>query len=105
VIELTENNVSELSQGDKTLVIDFWAPWCTACKSFSPVFEEASKDSSFSTMVFVKCNVEEFPELAVSFGVRSIPTVHFSKNAKKIHTQSGFMDIATFKNLLTKIKG
>jgi thioredoxin 1 len=62
------------SSKDKTLIIDFWAPWCGPCKALTPVLEELSSDMSDSVEVY-KVNVDDNTELAQEHGVQSIPTL------------------------------
>ena len=56
------------------VLVDFWAPWCGPCRAVGPVLDELSKDYEGRASV-VKVNVDEEPELAAQFGVRSIPTL------------------------------
>jgi thiol-disulfide isomerase/thioredoxin len=43
-VTATQANFEQLVSGDKTLVVDFWAPWCGPCRSFAPVYEQASEN-------------------------------------------------------------
>ena len=72
------------------VVIDLWAEWCGPCKLFSPVYEKVSKDYSYE-MDFVKLNVDENPELADEYGVRSIPSVIIFSNSQPIAQISGMI--------------
>ncbi len=63
-----------ISNKDKTLIIDFWAPWCGPCKALTPVLEELSTEMSSSVEVY-KVNVDDNAELATDHGVQSIPTL------------------------------
>ena len=67
------------SSKDKTLIIDFWAPWCGPCKALTPVLEELSSEMSDSVEVY-KVNVDDNTELAQEHGVQSIPTLLVFKN-------------------------
>ncbi len=66
----------QLMQSGKPTVIDFWATWCGPCKRLAPVIEELAQEYEGRVNV-VKCDVEEADELAMQFGVTSIPTVAF----------------------------
>lgn len=64
-----------LSMTDGHTIVDFWAEWCGPCKTFSPVFEEASMQ--FPDINFIKINIDENQELCRSIGIMSIPTIHY----------------------------
>ena len=72
------------------VVVDLWAEWCGPCKILEPVYEKVSKDYSYE-MDFVKLNVDENPELADEYGVRSIPSVIIFSNSQPIAQISGMI--------------
>ena len=76
------------SSKDKTLIIDFWAPWCGPCKALTPVLEELSSEMSDSVEVY-KVNVDDNTELAQEYGVQSIPTLLVFKNGALAETIVG----------------
>jgi thioredoxin len=68
--------------GPELTVVDFWAPWCTACKALMPGLEKATAEKEIK---LVKVNVDESADFAKSFGVRSIPCVILFKNDEEVH--------------------
>ncbi len=82
-----ENFEKEVMQSDKTVLIDFWAPWCAPCRMLSPVIEELSKE--ITDKKICKINVDEQPELAEKFQVMSIPTLIVIKNGTVTNRMSG----------------
>jgi thioredoxin 1 len=76
------------SSKEKTLIIDFWAPWCGPCKALTPVLEELSSEMSDSVEVY-KVNVDDNTELAQEHGVQSIPTLLVFKNGALSETIVG----------------
>ena len=91
ILHLNQENFDKTINGAETALVDFWAPWCGPCKMLGPVFEEAEKEVN-GKAVLAKVNVDEQQDLAVRFGVTSIPTLILFKNGKEIKRSLGFID-------------
>lgn len=70
-----------LEKDSKPTLVDFWAEWCAPCRAMEPAFEKLAENYS-SQFNFAKVNVDESPELAGKFGIRSIPTLILIKEGK-----------------------
>lgn len=73
VVKITKENFEELKQSGKPLLIDFYAQWCGPCRMVAPVVEEIAGEHP--EWIVGKIDVDDEPELSVSFGVVSIPTL------------------------------
>ncbi len=79
------------------VLVDCWAPWCGPCKMIGPVLDELAQ-AYRGKLKIVKLNVDENPQTASAYNIRSIPTLLFVKNGKIVDTQVG----APSKNALTQ---
>ena len=88
--------------GDKPALIDFYADWCGPCKMLAPVLEEVSDEYAGKVDVY-KVNVDAEEELAMFFGIRSIPTLIFIQKDGTMHRSQGAMGKPQLKEAIEKI--
>lgn len=90
-VTITKENFEQVVlKSDKLVLVDFWATWCGPCKMLSPIIEEVRKETEGKAVVG-KINVDEQQELAMQFGVMSIPTLLVFKNGEIVKKQIGFI--------------
>jgi thioredoxin 1 len=99
VAEVNDKNFAEATKNGVALV-DFWAPWCAPCVMQGPIIEEVSEEAGAKAKV-VKVNVDDAPQSAAQFGVRSIPTIIVFKDGSPAQH---FVGVTQKKELLAAIE-
>lgn len=87
-LEITDSNFDEYLNMGKSLVVDFWAPWCGPCKMVAPIIEELAEEYAGRVNIG-KMDVDENNDVCVRFGIRNIPTILFFKDGKLVDKQVG----------------
>ena len=87
IINVTKENFDEIKAESKTVLLDFYADWCGPCRMVGPIVHEIADERD--DIVVGKINVDEQPELAMQFGVMSIPTLVVLKNGEVVNQAMG----------------
>ena len=99
--QITPENFDAIVNDSLPVLVDFWAPWCGPCRSLSPIVDEVA-DELAGKLVVAKCNVDDNQDLAMKFGVMSIPTLVVFKNGEEIDRSVGALPKARLQSLLEK---
>lgn len=101
IANITKENFTDLvTNNPKPVLLDFWAPWCGPCRMVAPIVEEIAAERQ--DVVVGKVNVDEEMELAMQFGVASIPTLVVMKNGNVAAQAVGYRPKADILKLLDK---
>ncbi len=87
VLQINKQNFDSVLQSEKPVLLDFYADWCGPCRMVSPIVDEIAEENP--QYVVGKINVDDEPELAMQFGVASIPTLVVLKQGEVVHQVMG----------------
>ena len=93
ILDLNDGNFDE-TVASGVVLVDFWAPWCGPCKMQTPVLEQMV-DKVEGKAVIAKVNVDEAPQTAGKYGIRSIPTILIFKNGAPVQQMVGLQQEGT----------
>ena len=101
---LTDNQFSENVLNSKGLVlVDFWAEWCGPCRQLGPILEAIDEEMGNDVKIY-KMNVDDSPETASQFGIRSIPPMFLFKDGKQVDTKVGLNTQSTISSWIESYK-
>jgi thioredoxin len=100
--EITKDTFNDTINNNNIVLVDWWAEWCGPCRSFAPVFEEASQ--THTDIVFGKVDTETQPELAAMARITSIPTIMAFREGILIFSQAGALPAGSLEELIGKVR-
>ena len=99
-LHLTEASFdAEIGKHKEVLMVDFWAECCQPCRALAPALDELIEECKGSVSL-AKVNVDDNPELAARFGIRSIPTILFMKDGQVVDQVIGAVPKSQMKKKL-----
>ncbi len=100
-ITLTRENFDAVINGEKPVLVDFWASWCGPCRAVAPVIDEISAEFS-GKIVVGKVNVDEEAELVQRYKIMSIPTIIMFKNGQAVEKIIGARQKNDFVDMINR---
>jgi thioredoxin 1 len=101
-LEITKDTFNDTINKNDIVLVDWWASWCGPCRSFAPVFEEASE--RHGDIIFGKIDTEAQPELSAMASISSIPTLMAFREGILIFSQAGALPSASLEELIGKVR-
>lgn len=101
IVNVSDQTFKAEVEGQGTVLVDFWAPWCGPCKMIAPVLEELDKEIG-DKLKIAKVNVDDNPDSAGRFGVMSIPTLIVFKDGQPVDKIIGFQSKDALKNVVNR---
>ena len=87
ILHVNADNFEQVVQSAKPVLLDFYADWCGPCRLVAPIIEEIARENE--QYLVAKVNVDEVPELAMRFGIVSIPTLIVMKGGEVVQQVAG----------------
>lgn len=102
VLEFTDENIKDVINSGKPVVVDFWAEWCGPCRLVGPFIEELAEEYAGKVEIG-KLNVDENVDTPNEYGIRNIPTILFFKDGKVADKQVGAAQKSALKDKIEAI--
>lgn len=102
VVVSSQNFEAEVVKSDLPVLVDFWASWCAPCRMIAPIVEELAKEYNGKLKV-AKLDVDANKEIAMSFGIMSIPTLLIFDNGRVADQLVGAVPKSMLVNKITRV--
>lgn len=101
IVHVTDQSFAADVESTGTVLVDFWAPWCSPCKMIAPVLEEIDQEIG-DKLKIAKLNVDDNPSSAAKYGIMGIPTLLLFKDGKPVDKIVGFQPKENLMNVINK---
>lgn len=97
-MEITATELQEKIKNGEKIMVDFWASWCGPCRMLKPIYEKVSSENTTGVQMYTM-DVDINRELAVSLGIRSVPTIKVFSNGEVVDTKVGIIQEEELKQI------
>lgn len=101
-MEITAQELEQKIENGEKVIVEMWAPWCGPCRMMKPVFEKVASSNDTDVQMFTM-NIDENREVAMKYGVRSIPTIKVFDGVEVKETKVGVLAEQNIKELVTNL--
>ena len=101
-MEITAQELEQKIENGEKIIVDFFAEWCLPCKMMKPVFEKVASSNDTDVQMYTM-NIDDNREVAMKYGVRSIPTIKVFNKGNVIDTKVGVLQENTIKEIVNEL--
>jgi thioredoxin 1 len=101
-MEISSVELQQKINGGEKLMVEFWAEWCGPCKMMKPIFEKVASTNESDVKMYT-LNIDNNREVAMSLGIRSIPTVKMFNAGQVVETKIGLLSENQINELVTEL--
>ena len=102
-MEISGIDLKEKIKNGEKLIVEFWAEWCGPCRVMKPIFEKVANSNENDGVKMYTMDIDLNKEVAIGFGVRSIPTIKVFNGGSVIGTKVGVLNKTSIKDLVTEL--
>ena len=101
-MEITATELQEKINNGEKIIVEMWAPWCGPCRMMKPVFERVAQKNETNVQMYT-LNIDDNREIAIQYGVRSIPTIKVFDGGEVTDTKVGMLAEQNIKDIVTNL--
>ena len=101
-MEITAQELEQKIENGEKVIVEMWAPWCGPCRMMKPVFEKVASSNDTDVQMYTM-NIDENRDVAIKYGVRSIPTIKVFVGGEVKDTKVGVLAEQNIKELVTNL--
>ena len=101
-MEITAEELKKKIENGEKVMVDFWATWCGPCRMLKPIFEKVTSENTTDVQMYTM-DVDANRDIAISYGIRSVPTIKVFNNGEVVDTRVGVIQENEIKNIANNL--